>query len=691
MMKKLTQSFLLCCSLFFLFSTSYATEERIKVAFIQDNPFYSLEVNGGYSGYNYDYLMKVAQYTDWNYEFVEIQGEEEQTAEEIAEEMLKNGEIDLLGSMFFTEETAIEFEFGEKNYGVARYSLCVLENNNKITANTFFLQEQLSVALIKEDEYALNSFESIMRNNKMEGVVTFVENDQEALELLKQGEVDCIMALDVSFNGSNLTSVTTLSPVPFYFASTKGNSQLLEELDRAISEIERTEFVIQQQLTQEHFGLKHVGNITLSEDEKEALKDYPYLTVGLLRSRAPYQFFSAQEGEPQGISVEILEEISEIIGVEFRYVWLDTREEMRDKIASREIDLCSTVPYDSDYDLTYFFDVVLTQPYLTNAVSWLHHSEEKSGVNPHYYYLADNIPLFPDEELTEVFDFEEYLWLLSEKGNISLFADPYMAQYQIQKLGITNIEMQIVSSMESKICFGVGKHLDSAVVGLLNHAILHLDPFVVDEIIYSNVTVQGTISVKAFINEHIVDISMWLVAILLIIVLISTYSARKFRTLSREDSLTKLYNAGYFHHYAEMTTTKISRGCLILLDIDFFKQVNDGHGHHAGDKVIQAVAQVLKEHFKGKDTVARLGGDEFVILLEGECSTEDLEQRCKEILQTLSTASSHVPVSLSIGGFIFEKPSTYEELYREADAVLYKVKENGRNGFLFQTEDKKEF
>lgn len=91
-----------------------AIQDPIRVAFIEDDGFHTMEVNGGFSGYNYDYLMKLAQYTGWTYEFVVIEDEPHRSAIDVAEEMLQLGEIDLMGSMFLTEENAENFAFGEK-------------------------------------------------------------------------------------------------------------------------------------------------------------------------------------------------------------------------------------------------------------------------------------------------------------------------------------------------------------------------------------------------------------------------------------------------------------------------------------------------------------------------------------------------------------------------------------------------
>lgn len=411
------------------------------------------------------------------------------------------------------------------------------------------------------------------------------------------------------------------------------------------------------------------------------MADYEYLTIALQKGREPYQFFSETEDSFAGISVDILEEISVIIGKEFRYIWVNSEEELKEKIANQEVDIFATMPFDNEFQLNHYFDVVITQPYLTNAVVWLHQFNEKEVAIPYYYFISENIPFYPDDELVEIVDFEKALLTLSEKGEISIFTDPYLAQYHIQKLGITNVEMQTMTSVQSKICFGIGKHLDSAVVGLVNHALLHLDTYILDEIIYENITVQGGLTMEEFLREHMFEIILVVCLLFLAIALFLILNAKKFKRLSQQDSLTKLLNAGFFHSYAEKSVKKVEYGGLILLDIDYFKEVNDNHGHQTGDAIIISVADTLKRYFRDSDIIARLGGDEFVILLENSCDKKDLELRLANILADLSKPERKVPITLSIGAYLFNSETEYSDLYQKADKELYKVKENGRNGY----------
>lgn len=86
-------------------------------------------------------------------------------------------------------------------------------------------------------------------------------------------------------------------------------------------------------------------------------------------------------------------------------------------------------------------------------------------------------------------------------------------------------------------------------------------------------------------------------------------------------------------------------------------------------------------------TLARLGGDEFAVFIEGTTEHSQLNQNSTDFLAALAKNETNIPVTLSIGGFSFQNSLEYKELYKKADKVLYQVKDNGRNGFLFHQHD----
>jgi diguanylate cyclase len=126
--------------------------------------------------------------------------------------------------------------------------------------------------------------------------------------------------------------------------------------------------------------------------------------------------------------------------------------------------------------------------------------------------------------------------------------------------------------------------------------------------------------------------------------------------------------------------------CLIMADIDNFKHVNDSYGHVFGDKVIRAVAEILKKNVKGRDTAARYGGEEFVVLLPGT-PVEGARQLAESIRSMVEKVRikrgsddwSAAKISISLGVAGFKPGESAAEFVARADVALYSSKNSGRN------------
>ena len=121
----------------------------------------------------------------------------------------------------------------------------------------------------------------------------------------------------------------------------------------------------------------------------------------------------------------------------------------------------------------------------------------------------------------------------------------------------------------------------------------------------------------------------------------------------------------------------------MMIDIDFFKKVNDTYGHASGDKVLRTVASVIKAQLRESDIPARYGGEEFAVLLpythidEAKIVGERLRKAVEET--TVSLDNLNINVTISMGLAEFRQDESGEELFAQADKALYKAKESGRN------------
>jgi diguanylate cyclase (GGDEF)-like protein len=160
------------------------------------------------------------------------------------------------------------------------------------------------------------------------------------------------------------------------------------------------------------------------------------------------------------------------------------------------------------------------------------------------------------------------------------------------------------------------------------------------------------------------------------------------RLLSLTDELTRLPNRRAFMRRLEDEVSRVQRHgyplSLVLMDLDFFKRVNDLRGHAAGDDVLRSYANDVLSIFRHHDLVARYGGEEFAVLLpntssEGVvCALEKVRRRVSEVTDSRGAHSVPIP-TFSAGVAQFHHGETPSSLIERADSALYLAKRNGRN------------
>ncbi|MBD1555098.1 sensor domain-containing diguanylate cyclase [Pseudomonas typographi] len=158
--------------------------------------------------------------------------------------------------------------------------------------------------------------------------------------------------------------------------------------------------------------------------------------------------------------------------------------------------------------------------------------------------------------------------------------------------------------------------------------------------------------------------------------------------LSSTDRLTGLYNRGHWEEALKLEYARHARygnmSSLIMFDIDHFKKVNDTYGHPTGDKVIQSVANVVREHVRDADIYGRYGGEEFALLLPDTDKAGGLvlAERLRHAVEgmAVSHGGNAVNFTISLGVADLSRPAVdYKELIEWADQALYVSKKSGRN------------
>jgi len=194
---------------------------------------------------------------------------------------------------------------------------------------------------------------------------------------------------------------------------------------------------------------------------------------------------------------------------------------------------------------------------------------------------------------------------------------------------------------------------------------------------------------------------LYIALLLSVIVLIGLWlyrlksSQMRFRRMARQDGLTGVFNRQYFIDESHRVLRRLRKAqadaCLVLMDLDHFKSVNDSHGHIAGDEVLRRAVEISVGELRSSDLFGRVGGEEFGILMPG-CSREhgvEIGNRIRRALANTPIALDRdvaVNVSASLGlASSDESGYTVNQLFADADAALYRAKRGGRNHLVAGT------
>lgn len=156
--------------------------------------------------------------------------------------------------------------------------------------------------------------------------------------------------------------------------------------------------------------------------------------------------------------------------------------------------------------------------------------------------------------------------------------------------------------------------------------------------------------------------------------------------ISSHDMLTGIYNRGEFTKQLSLKmknkNTYASDFGLVMIDVDYFKSVNDTYGHQVGDSVLKTIAKSIKTHIRKEDILARWGGEEFVIIVN-DSNLDDLKVLVMKLQsEIMKTSFRPVPyITVSFGLTLYRHEDTEHSIQKRADDALYEAKKNGRNRY----------
>ena len=683
---------LIIVNIYLNFQAIYVKAEannKIKVGYSITSGFTEVK-DDSYSGFSFEYLREIAKYTGWEYEFIEMSLNDVITK-------LRDGEIDLAGAMLKNEQTMKLYDFPEYNSGATYTTLVTLKDNDYIDISNLETLEGIKVGYYETSKVRLENFNNFCNINGIKNInlVPYKydgsNNNDKLIEALNFEEVDAIITGDLLL-GDEEKVIAKFGAIPYYFATTKGNSEIISDLNKAISKIKEKDPDYEQILYKKYFQTRNSKTISLTKEEKEYINSLGILKAVYVDNNMPVQYYNTKTNKADGIYVDLVNLIMDRVGVKFDLIRVDTYEEAYNMIKNKEADFIIAVP--DVYSIEEENNLFLTQSYIDVDVVKVRNRNIETDKDivalvKGYGYSELN----GDGEVKYYKTLKECLNAI-EKGEATITSsNNYSILNYISSDYYSNLVV-LYEDNQIDAAIGFSKPIDKNLISIVNKAINSLSIEEINNIIYDNTSnIHHKITIKQMVIENS-TLCILIAGLIFIMIINKVIKLKKSKELllkkSQLDALTGMYNreAGenIVNQYLKIKSSNVY-SAFAIIDIDYFKQVNDKLGHQIGDNVLKDFALVLKEVFSFKDIICRLGGDEFIVFMKDieesnlNVIKERLEIICDIMNREIENNNIKQKISLSIGCIVTNKDTNFKDLYRQADEMLYKVKHNGKNGF----------
>ena len=319
-----------------------AEQQTIRVAFPTQEGMSFIGHSGKVGGYNYDYLEKISEYTGWQMEYVPYGSADGNEAVSSALADLQDGKVDLMGPLLKNAATEKMFEFPKNSYGTVYTTLNALSSGSLRETNLHDVGV-LRVGLWKSAETRNSEVLAYLESEKLGNEIVYFDTYDEQQQALIGGDVDVVSSVSLS-PVANARIVAQFAPRPYYFASTKGNTALIEKLDETIALIDQVDSNLQDNLYNNYFRVVN-EEFRLTEAQKQTFSQLGTLKVLCAENSAP--FACRKDGVPAGMLVSILNDFGTQVGVTIDYTFCDSRENAWQKLREGQYDAIVGIPLTS--------------------------------------------------------------------------------------------------------------------------------------------------------------------------------------------------------------------------------------------------------------------------------------------------------------------------------------------------------
>ncbi|MEG2421066.1 MAG: transporter substrate-binding domain-containing protein, partial [Oscillospiraceae bacterium] len=483
--KGLRRGFALALALFLCLvlapRSAQAAGRVVRVGFPLQAGLTEVKENGDLSGYSYDYLQELAKYTGWTYEFVRLDGTTDEVLTEMLE-MLESGELDLMTGMNYSEGLAALYDYPGSNYGTFYTVLRVLAGSSELTESNLQHKQNLRIA-VPTSPTRIARLEEYCAMLGITPTLMECATDAQQLAALEAGEVDALLSLDIiPMPGTH--TILRFDPRPCYIATTKGNRELVSGLSAGIMQLEKTDPFFTTTLYETYFGDKNT-DLIFSKEEQVFLDATPALKVGMVLGRAPFQWQDESTKKVTGVSVELVDYLSSVTGIQFEVVPFPVQQELDAALHDGTVDCAIESLH--NYNDKQPQEFTPTRPFATGQIVMvLNNRTDPANLIGKRLALVEGLNYSGEfmGDVTYYPTIEDCLNAVSHGRADYAYGKSHTVQYYINHNRYSGISVVPQSGQNYRVCFALPARQSPELLSILNKAILCFPPEEMQSAIY---------------------------------------------------------------------------------------------------------------------------------------------------------------------------------------------------------------
>jgi len=443
--------------------------------------------------YDKEYLQAIAEYANWDYEYVPADWE-------TCLEMAKNGEIDILFDVSKTEERMKYYNFSSEPMGT-EMSYLITRNDSPLHFNDFEAFNGLLVGY-EQDSTMIEDLKAYGKNKGFTFRTRAFKSSAEMYVALKAGEINAGVQTNYLEVPEGAVIIAKCNPAPVYIITTKKKPELIIELDSAMAHLFSYNPNFNADIFNRIFKNNNSKSENYSQQEKQYLESRPVITVVYEKNWAPFEY--DDKGRAAGITPDIIRAIGKDTGLNFKFVLSDSTQSIYNEINKIPDDTIMAVSY--DYIWANHHDLLVTQPYISGSVMSV---TKKPDIDPKTVaivaggFLAKEINReYPELKSVKYLTFEECMQAVADGRADCTFLNSYQANYYRSMSAYDSFSYKPVEKISQNIALGITTSSNPALLGIVSKSLHRISAKDLQSILSENSVSQERLSPRVLIRRY---------------------------------------------------------------------------------------------------------------------------------------------------------------------------------------------